>query len=100
MDRVEERDQLLRPLEIGTVYEGMEVIEPTRENPLRVYRPRESARVALTAEDFKFKPGFLAQARALAALVHGEDPGPAARLEDAHAALHLAEELVGQVYEG
>ena len=84
------------PFEAATVYEGMEVTEPTEEVPIRSYRPKPVERVGLDGMDYRFKPGFVAQARALAAMVRGGDPGPAARLEDAHAVLNLAERLAGQ----
>lgn len=87
----------VRPFEAATIFEGMEVIEPTVQVPIRAYRPKLAGKVELDQVDYRFKPGFVAQARALAAMVRGEDPGPAARLEDAHAALALAEELAGEV---
>lgn len=86
----------IRPFEAATIYEGMEVTEPTEENPIRSYRPKPVAKVELDEVDRRFKPGFVAQAHALAALARGESPGPAARLEDAYAILELAEQLVGQ----
>jgi predicted dehydrogenase len=75
----------------------MEVVEPTPETPIRTYTPKMARRVELDQRDRDFKPGFYAQARALAAIVRGEDPGPAARLEDAYRVLELAEQLVGEV---
>ena len=84
----------MRPFEAATIYEGMEVREPTEETPIRSYTPTPVGKVDLDDMDREFKPGFVAQAKALAALVRGEDPAPAARLEDAHAVLRLAEELI------
>ena len=54
-------------------------------------------KVELDQWDKTYKPGFYAQAQALAALVRQEDPGQAARLEDAHAVLEIAEQLAGEV---
>lgn len=85
----------LRPFEAMTIYEGMEVVEPSPETPIRSYRPQVSGTVALDEVDLRFKPGFVAQARALGALCHGASPAPGARLEDAHAVLVLAEKLAG-----
>lgn len=85
----------LRPLEAGAVFTDMEVVEPTVEVPIRTYRPVQSGRVDLDEVDARLKPGFFAQAEAFARLCRGEDPAPAARLEDAHAALVLAEALAG-----
>ena len=86
----------MRPFEAATIYEGMEVTPPTAEEPIRTYKPKQVGKVDLDETDYRCKPGFVGQARALAALIRGEDPGPAARLEDAHADLELAEGLVGQ----
>ncbi|MDA1348640.1 MAG: Gfo/Idh/MocA family oxidoreductase [Chloroflexi bacterium] len=88
----------LKPFESATVYKGMEVREPTRETPIRSYVPTQTGRVDLDEVDSRFKPGFVGQAEALGRLVRGEDPAPAAGLEDAYEALKLAETLVGQRY--
>ncbi|MBI4305288.1 MAG: Gfo/Idh/MocA family oxidoreductase [Chloroflexi bacterium] len=84
----------LCPFESSAIYEGMEVREPSEGAPIRTYTPRLIASTGLPEEDRRFKPGFVGQARAFAALVHGQDARPAATLEDAHAALELAERLV------
>lgn len=88
----------LRPFESGQVYEGMEVVQPTAERPLRSYRPKHVRTMGLEGNDVRFKPGFVAQAQALAALARGEDPGHAARLVDTYEALRLAEQFVGEAY--
>ena len=93
LDRPGRRLEVL-PFESATVYEGMEVREPTEETPIRRYVPIPVARVELDDVDRRFKPGFVAQGEALASLARGEDTGPAARLEDAHAVLQLAEQLI------
>ena len=84
----------LRPFEVATIYQGMEVREPTPNSPLRTYAPKRVGGIDLEEVDHKFKPGFVEQAKAFAAMIRGEDPGPAARLEDACAALQLAERLI------
>jgi predicted dehydrogenase len=88
----------LKPFEAATIYQGMEVKEPTRETPIRTYVPTQTGRVDLDEVDSRFKPGFVGQAEALGRLVRGEDPAPAARIEDAYEALKLAETLVGRRY--
>lgn len=88
----------LRPFEDGAIYEGMQVVEPTTEAPIRTYTPKLARKVTLEERDWLFKPGFLAQAQALIKLVNGEDPYPAARLSDAYEVLLLAEQLAGQIY--
>ena len=88
----------LKPFEAATIFEGMEVREPTRETPIRSYVPTRIGRIDLDDVDSRFKPGFVGQAEALGRLVRGEDPAPAARLEDAYEALKLAETLAGRQY--
>ena len=63
--------------------------------PRRTYVPKLACTMDLDEVDRRFKPGFVAQAKALSALSRGEDVGQAARLEDAYAVLRLAEELIG-----
>lgn len=86
---------LLQPFELGTEFTGMEVVEPTPEMPIRRFLPQLSKTVLPAAEDLEHKPGFVGQARALADLCAGREPGIAARLTDAHRVLVLAEELAG-----
>jgi predicted dehydrogenase len=88
----------MKPLEMASVYEGMDVVDPTPEIPLRSYQPRVIEKIDLTPDDLAFKPGFVAQAYAFAAMIHGGDSGPAAGLEDAFAVLELAEQLTGTVF--
>ncbi len=45
----------LKPIEKLTIYEGMEIIEPTKEEPLRKYVPK--VKYSFT-EDSLYKPGF------------------------------------------
>lgn len=88
----------MKPLEIATIYEGMDVVDPTPEVPIRSYQPRVVDRVDFTPDDLTFKPGFVAQARAFAEMIQGRDPGTGATLADAFAVLKLAEQLAGQTY--
>jgi predicted dehydrogenase len=90
----------LRPFELATVYEGMEVVEPSPETPIRRYLPRVKERVTLDETDRREKPGFVGQAVGLLALVHGRPaPAEAATLSDAAAAVALCEEIVGDPVE-
>jgi predicted dehydrogenase len=81
----------LRPFEVGRRFEGMDIVEPSTEEPVRRYIPRLVEEIAV---DPLFKPGFVEQAGALAALARGALPGPAARLDDAVEALRLARALL------
>ena len=85
----------LKPFEIATIYKGINVVEPTPKTPIRQYLPKAIESINPLDEDIKFKPGFVAQSRAFAALISGDDTGQAARIEDAHIVLRLAEQLAG-----
>jgi predicted dehydrogenase len=89
----------LLPFEAATVYEGMDVVAPTDEWPIRRYVPRELSRIHLDEIDRTEKPGFVAQARALRMMAEGRPiPSPAATLEDARAVVALCESLAGVRY--
>lgn len=89
----------LKPLELASIFEGMEVLEPSNDIPIRRYVPILRNRVGLETSDRLEKPGFVQQALAFKALFETDTltPTVAARLEDAEAAIRLAEELVGQI---
>ncbi len=90
----DERFQLL-PFEMGRVFRGMEVVDPTPEVPIRRYHPICVETVSLGADAAEFKPGFLGQAKVLRGMVDGAPVGPeAAGLDDAWAALELAEVIL------
>ncbi|MBM3778433.1 MAG: Gfo/Idh/MocA family oxidoreductase [Acidimicrobiia bacterium] len=83
----------LQPFERATVYEGLDVLQPTGEVAVRQYVPRVASEVRV--DRGAFKPGFVEQARALLDRCHGRTSPIAATLSDALAALELAE-AVGQ----
>lgn len=87
----------VRPFELATLFDGVSVLEPTTEVPIRRYEPQVGERVLPGDEDLRFKPGFVAQARELAAVCRGETVEVGARLGDAVRVLQLAEALVGRV---
>lgn len=87
------------PFEQATVYEGMEVTEPTEASPIRRYVPRVIERIDLDAIDLIEKPGFVAQAQLLSDSVDGKPTPPeVATLNDACAAIGLCEQLLGMPY--
>jgi len=90
----------LRPFESGAVYEGLTVVEPDAAMPIRRYVPTLTRRVALDPCDHTFKPGFLQQAAALLRRCGGEQDDTAATLEDAVAALELAEAVTASPSSG
>lgn len=96
LDRAGRRVEL-RPFELATVYESMDVLEPSEEVPVRRYTPRVKDRVMLDDVDRQEKPGFVRQAEAFRAMVEGRAQSSlAATLDDAAAALRLAEDLLGE----
>ena len=56
---VDDKRIVLKPLEIASIYEGFNVIEPSENSPVRQYIPKISAEYYC---DGKFKPGFYEQA--------------------------------------
>jgi len=50
----------LKPIEIGSYYEKMEIIEPSKKIPLRLYKPKVKY-VYAPKKNFNIKPGFLEQ---------------------------------------
>lgn len=94
VDRDGERFEL-RPLEYGALYRGMRVVEPTPETPIRKYVPQRIAEVLPDQDSINFKPGFVAQCRALLDLIDGKRSPIAAGMRDAQFALEIAETLMG-----
>jgi predicted dehydrogenase len=84
----------LRPFEVGTLYEGIDVVEPTSDHPVRRYVPRPATQDFATSPGGK--PGFVEQARALVLMAGGGPPEPGATLDDALAALRLAGDLLAR----
>lgn len=85
----------LSPLEIGKLYEGMEVSEPSENNPIRTYSPKLIQEFPCSMGD-SLKPGFGEQMRDFRKFIEtGEKSGALADLQDAHQAVLLAEVLIG-----
>ena len=88
----------IKPFEKATVYDGLEMVPPTVERPMRSFTPKATRETWMDDVDYRFKPGYVAEATAFKALIQGEDPGIAARVEDAYAVSKLAEDLAGRVF--
>ena len=89
----------LLPFEIATLYEGLEVIQPTPEYPVSRYSPKVSRRISLEGHDLVEKPGFVAEAIALKRLMEGGSRDESsASLEDALSVTKLCEELTGVTF--
>jgi predicted dehydrogenase len=51
----------LLPIETARIYDGFEIIEPTRDNPIRIYKPHVSQEFFIDPLSARYKPGFLKQ---------------------------------------
>ena len=86
----------MRPIEFFQEFVGVNVVEPTKDIPLRHYTPTKGEAFELSKDDIDFKPGFLSQASELKALVEGSlHKRKSATLADAVSVLELAEAIVG-----
>jgi hypothetical protein len=93
LDRAPARFEM-RPFEMGSLYEGMEVLEPTSEVPVRRYVPKLVRQVDSLPGADGIKPGFLEQARSLMnRVVTGEWDSRSATIADAAFAADVARAL-------
>lgn len=90
----------LRPIEIGRRYDAMEVLEADDTTPIKRYIPRVAHETGPAPDERAFKPGFLAQARAVVQLHRTGAHGLGATIDDARAALALADLLAGGPLDG
>ncbi len=87
---------VLSPIEIGTRYSGMQVVEPTTSVPVRRYVPIALSSVIASRNYSTHKPGFVEQMHAFKSLVRGNGrTQELATLADAAAALLIAESVLG-----
>lgn len=85
----------LRPIEIGRLYENMQVIEPTGHIPIRRFEPICVEQTPSANDEMKLKPGFFGQMSEFHRLVStGVESQVLASIRDARIALQLAEKLV------
>lgn len=86
----------LRPFEMATTFEGMEILEPTAEIPVRRYVPRKIGEVSAFPQADGLKPGFLGQAQSLwNRVTRGSWDKATATLDDARFALEVVDALIG-----
>lgn len=94
LDRSPQRFEL-KPFELGSIYEGMEVIEPSEDMPVRRYVPRLVQQVNSFPGPDGIKPGFLEQARSLMSAVQGEGwDSRSATIDDAAFVADVAQALI------
>jgi len=93
LDRSPRRFEL-KPFELGSTFEGMEVIEPSDDMPVRRYVPKLVHQVSSFPGPDGVKPGFLQQAQSLmSAVQRGEWDSRSATLDDAAFAADVARVL-------
>jgi predicted dehydrogenase len=84
----------VKPFELATSYEGMEVLEPTTDMPVRRYVPKVIRQVNAFPGPDGIKPGFLDQARSLMSVVQdGQWDSRSATMNDAAFATAIAQSL-------
>ena len=97
---IEKKKLELKPFEELNIYEGMDIMEPTNESPIRKYVPKIVESIKLENIDSEIKPGFFQQASEFAQMIKTKSkPKNAATLVDAKKTLEICEKLVGKYTE-
>ena len=85
----------LCPFETCRVYQGLSVVEPTEDYPLRSYVPKLKEKWNVFDNSQKtLKPGFLGQAKDFSRLLHGASVEFGANMEDAFVTQTLVEKIL------
>jgi len=91
---VSENERLeMRPIEVTSLYQGMEVNEPTENMPIRIYSPIKIKGIIDSTVN-GYKPGFLGQAKDFMKYCTGDEHCYGADIYDAYLALKLAHSLI------
>ena len=83
----------MKPIEVTSLFKGMEVNEPTLEMPIRLYTPKLQNKI-IESPRHGHKPGFLGQAQDFMNFCLGRESSSGADIIDAYSALKLAQSLV------
>jgi predicted dehydrogenase len=83
----------MKPIELTSLFKGMEVNEATIEIPIRTYTPKLQKKI-IDSPNGSHKPGFLGQAQDFMNFFLGMEDCPGADIMDAYSALKLAQSLV------
>lgn len=74
----------LKPFETSVLYQGMKVIEPSKDFPLRSYFPKEKLILnSFNKKNIDIKPGFFEQAMEIKQMLKGKKPKISASVRDA-----------------
>jgi len=85
----------LKPFETCKIFEGMEIIEPSKDLPLRRYIPKiieESS--SFPSEKNDIKPGFYEQALEMKNILKGKSPNISSNLYDALKTQEIAQKIL------
>ena len=83
----------IKPIEVTSLFKGMEVNEPTEEIPIRIYKPKLEKRI-IDLPVNNHKPGFLGQAHDFMNFCQEKKNCIGADITDAYNALKLAQSLI------
>ena len=74
----------LKPFESSVQYQGMKVLEPSKDFPLRRYFPKEKFIInSFNKKNIDIKPGFFEQAMEIKQILKGKKPKISASVKDA-----------------
>jgi len=86
----------LKPLEKLTIYQDMEIIQPTIEEPIRKYIPKKKSQFI---ESSQFKPGFDDMYKSFMVFVRNEKATNFCNIQDAQSTLNMCWDLIGKEYQ-
>lgn len=90
----------MNPLEHFTIFDQMELIEPSVDFPIRRYLPKSSSEFKIDTEDSKFKPGFVRQLSSLHELTtNGFIPKESAQIQDLRETLEILNRIEREISE-
>ncbi len=85
----------IKPFEMCYLYQGMEILEPTKDLPLRRYIPKKMKEISsFPNKDTDLKPGFFEQAKEIKNIINGKKASVSASLEDAYKSQKLLNEIL------
>jgi len=87
----------LKPYEELSIYNGIDIIQPTDINPIRQYVPKLVEKISLEPVDKYIKPGFYQQSCTFLELIKNKNKSNvSATLIDAYKNIEMCEKLVGK----
>ena len=84
---------IMEPIEITTIINGLTIIEPTKNKPLRTYIPKVTNQI-IESKYSEHKPGFYGQAKDFMDFCNNKNNCIGADIKDAYKALIFADSLI------